>query len=332
MKKVHISLKENGYDVLIQKGLLNSIDEYIDKTKEIVIITDDNIPRKYLNIIKPKLNNPLTLFVPQGEQSKSMETAYLLLNKLVENKITRGVLIIALGGGVIGDLAGFVASIYMRGVDYIQIPTTLLSQIDSSVGGKVGINAEEMKNAIGSFKQPKLVLIDPNTLETLTDRQISSGVSEMIKYGVIANKQLFLDVLTEDIFQNIEDYIYECVSIKKRIVVEDEFDYGLRQLLNFGHTIGHAIEQYSNYDLLHGEAVSIGMVLMSKDKPYYKLLLEVLNKYNLPTSYEYDKASIYNYIVTDKKASKHNLNIIIAEELGKGLIKTIKTIEIKEKI
>ena len=332
MKKVHISLKDYSYDVLIEKGLLSNISDYIDISREIVIISDDNIPKEYIELIISKLNKPLTFFVPQGEQSKSMETAYSLLNKLVENKVTRSVLIIALGGGVIGDLAGFVSSVYMRGVDYIQIPTTLLSQIDSSVGGKVGINADNMKNAIGSFKQPKLVLIDPNTLHTLEKRQISSGIAEMIKYGVIASKQLFTDLLTKDIFKDIEHYIYQCVTIKKDVVVEDEFDYGLRQLLNFGHTIGHALEQYSNYNLLHGEAVSIGMVLMSKEKPYYKKLIEVLNKYNLPTSYEYDKEAIYSYIVTDKKASKHNLNIIIADELGKGLIKTIKTIQIKEKL
>lgn len=332
MKKVHVSLEDKSYDVLIEKGILSCIEKYIDTKREIVIISDDNIPKKYIDLITPKLNNPLTLFVPQGEQSKSMETAYSLLNSLVEYKVTRSVLIIALGGGVIGDLAGFVASVYMRGVDYIQIPTTLLSQIDSSVGGKVGINSKTMKNSIGSFKQPKLVLIDPDTLSTLEDRQVSSGIAEMIKYGVIASKQLFIDILEKDIFTNIEEYIFQCITIKRNIVVEDEFDYGLRQLLNFGHTIGHAIEQDSKYKLLHGEAVSIGMVMMSKDKPYYENLIRVLNKYNLPTSYEYDKERIYNYIVTDKKASKHNLNIIIADELGKGLIKTINTVDIKGKL
>ena len=336
MKKIIIPIPNKSYEVLIHKGLLQEIDKYIDKNREIVIISDDNIPKQYINSILPLLNNPTTLFVPQGEASKSMETANSLLNLLVEYKVTRGALLIALGGGVIGDLVGFVASIYLRGIDYIQIPTTLLSQIDSSVGGKVGINAENMKNAIGAFKQPKLVLIDPNTLETVNTRQISSGISEMIKYGLIASKSLFKDIIEKDIFYNIilriEDYIYNCISIKRDIVVEDELDYGKRQLLNYGHTIGHALEQYSEYTLLHGEAVAIGMYHMAKGTSFEKDLYQVLTKYSLPTSYDYNKDAIYKLIQTDKKANGNKLNIIIVEELGKGFIKTINIDKIKERI
>ncbi len=332
MKKINVPLEKNSYDVIIKRGLLSHINDFIDASREIVIISDDNIPKKYIDEIKPQLNNPLTLFVPQGETSKSMETAYSLVNQMIENKITRGCLIIALGGGVIGDLSGFVASIYLRGVDYIQIPTTLLSQVDSSVGGKVAVNAEKMKNAIGYFKQPIKVLIDTNTLKTLDQRQVSSGIAEMIKYGLIASKSLFNALLNNNVFDNIEEYIYECIKIKKDIVVQDEFDYGTRQLLNYGHTIGHAIEQYSNYDLLHGEAISIGMTLMSNGYSFSKDLKKVLTKYNLPTSYEYDKEVIYDLVRTDKKANKTNMNIIIVEEVGNGLIKPINISQIKERI
>lgn len=332
MRKIEVNIPGKEYNVLIEKGILKNIDKYIDKNREIVIISDENIPKQYINTIKPLLANPLCLFVPQGETSKSMEMAYSLLNSLIDNKITRGALIIALGGGVIGDLAGFVASIYLRGVDYIQIPTTLLSQIDSSVGGKVGINAITMKNAIGAFKQPKLVLIDPDTLSTLDQRQLSSGVSEMIKYGLIASKTLFKDIATKNIFEDIEEYIYQCVTIKKDVVTQDEFDYGLRQLLNYGHTIGHAIEQYSKYSLLHGEAIAIGMYLMAKGTDFEKELLNVLNKYNLPSTFEYDNDAIYEIIRTDKKANGNTLNIIMVKELGKGYIEPISTIEIKERI
>ncbi|AIO18292.1 3-dehydroquinate synthase [Candidatus Izimaplasma bacterium HR1] len=332
MRTINVQIPNNEYDVVIQKGILSNIGLYIDKSREIVIISDDNIPKIYLNIIKPLLGNPLTLFVPQGEVSKSMETAYSLVNTLIHKGVTRGALIIALGGGVIGDLVGFVSSVYLRGVEYIQIPTTLLSQIDSSVGGKVGINAISMKNAIGSFKQPKLVIIDPNTLKTLDQRQISSGISEMIKYGLIADKSLFYDILNNNIFNSIEDYIYKCVTIKKDIVVEDELDYGRRQLLNYGHTIGHAIEQYSNYNLLHGEAVAIGMMMMAKGSHFEKDLEDALVKYDLPLTYEYDKKSIYNIIKTDKKVNGNKLNIILVEEAGKGFIKTINVHEINERI
>lgn len=332
MIKVHVPLPGKEYEIIIKQNLLEDIDQYIDKSSELVVISDDNIPKQYITKINQKLNNPLNLFIPEGESSKSMETANLLANKLIDNKITRGVTIIALGGGVVGDLAGFVASIYMRGVKYIQIPTTLLSQIDSSVGGKVGVNANAMKNAIGAFKQPEKVLIDPTVLNTLEQRHISNGIAEMIKYGLIASKPLFNNLLEKDVMANIDEYIYECVSIKKEIVLEDEFDYGRRQILNFGHTIGHALEQYSQYDLLHGEAVAIGMVMMSKKSTFYNKLVKVLQKYNLPTSYDYDKDSIYKYITTDKKANKNQLNIILVEEEGNGFIKTINTNDILERL
>jgi len=332
MKKIHVPLGNNSYDILIENNILTKVNEFVDSSREIVIISDDNIPKKYINLIGPLLDNPKVILVPHGEQSKSMETAYSLINSLIDYKVTRSSLLIALGGGVIGDLVGFVASVYLRGVDFIQIPTTLLSQIDSSVGGKVGINAENMKNAIGSFKQPKMVIIDPLTLNTLDKRQISSGIAEMIKYGLIASKPLFKDLLLKNIFDDIKQYIYECVNIKKDIVVVDEYDYGIRQLLNYGHTIGHAIEQYSNYDLLHGEAISIGMAKMAKNTSFYPQLEEILTKYNLPINFEYDKDSIYNLITTDKKASGNHLNIIVVEEVGIGLIKTINVSEIKEKL
>lgn len=332
MKTINVSIPNKEYKVFIERGLLSRICDFIDKSREIVIISDDNIPKIYVNTITSQLNNPLCLFVPQGESSKSMETAYSLVNSLIENKVTRGALIIALGGGVIGDLAGFVSSIYMRGVDFIQIPTTLLSQIDSSVGGKVGINAISMKNAIGSFKQPKLVLIDPNTLQTLDKRQLSSGVSEMIKYGLIADKSLFYDILQNNINNEIEKYIYSCVTIKKALVIEDELDYGRRQLLNYGHTLGHAIEQDSNYTLLHGEAIAVGMYKMAEGTNFQQDLKKALVKYGLPINYDYNKDTIYNLIKTDKKVSGNKLNIILVEEPGKGFIKTISIKEILERI
>ncbi|MCD6482433.1 MAG: 3-dehydroquinate synthase, partial [Candidatus Izimaplasma sp.] len=220
MKKISIPIKNNPYDVYINRGLLFDLSSYIDLNKEIVIITDDFIPKIYLNTIKEKMSNLRVFEVPHGEKSKSMDTAYSILNKMVNYKITRNCLIIALGGGVIGDLAGFIASIYMRGVDFIQIPTTLLSQIDSSVGGKVGINSSNMKNAIGSFYQPRMVLIDPDTLTTLSKREFNNGIAEMIKYGMIADETLFMNLLENNLLTNIEDYIEKCIIIKRSFILE----------------------------------------------------------------------------------------------------------------
>ena len=329
MIKINIPIKDNSYNVYINHGLLLNIHNYIDISREIVIITDDFIPKIYLNTIKEKMINPVIFEVPQGEKSKSMEIAYSIINEMIESKVSRKCLIIALGGGVIGDLAGFISSIYMRGVDFIQIPTTLLSQIDSSVGGKVGINSEGMKNAIGTFYHPKLVIIDPSTLKTLSKRETNNGIAEMIKYGMIADKSLFLDLLSKNIFDNIELYIEKCINIKKDLVVKDVFDKGERQLLNFGHTIGHAIEQYSKYTLLHGESISIGMSLMSKKYKYYSDLMKLLQKYSLPHNYEYNNDEIFNYIRNDKKASNDKLNIVLVNEIGNSIIKTINIDEIK---
>ncbi len=330
MVKINIPIKDNSYDVIISRGILNEIDSYIDLDRQIVIITDDFIPKVYLNAIKEKMLNPLIFEIPQGESSKSMEIAYSIIDEMVDSKITRKCLVIALGGGVVGDLAGFISSIYMRGVDFIQIPTTLLSQIDSSIGGKVGINSSNMKNSIGSFLQPKIVLIDPNTLKTLAQREIHNGIGEMIKYGLIADKSLFIDICENNIFSNIEDYIEKCIKIKKDLIVKDVFDNGERQLLNFGHTIGHAVEQFSKYNLLHGEAVSIGMAKMAINKPYYSKLVDVLHKYNLPYDYDYDLETVYNYIKTDKKASKNTINLVLVDEVGKGYMKNISINKIKE--
>lgn len=329
MITINIPIKGNSYDVHINRGILSDISSYIDVKRQIVIITDDFIPKIYLNTIKEKMDNPLIFEVPQGEISKTMEIAYSIIENMIDSKITRKCLVIGLGGGVIGDLSGFIASIYMRGVDFIQIPTTLLSQIDSSIGGKVGINAINMKNAIGSFYQPKLVLIDPNTLSTLAVREFNNGMAEMIKYGMIASNPLFNDLLEKDITKNIEYYIEKCISIKKDIVINDVYDKGERQLLNFGHTIGHAIEKYSDFSLLHGESISIGMVLMSKKYNYYNDLVKILKKYSLPVQYEYNKEQIFNYIKTDKKASQNFVNIVLVEKIGTSIIKEIKINEIK---
>lgn len=330
MKKIHVPIKDKEYDIIIGKGLLDNVEAYLDITKDYVIITDSNIPIDYIRAFTSKCSIKQIYTVAPGETSKSMETASLLLNQLVNDSIPRSITILAIGGGVVGDLAGFIASVYMRGVSYIQVPTSLLAQVDSSVGGKVAVNANNMKNAIGSFYQPSLVLIDPNTLQTLEQRHFNNGVAEIIKYALIKDKELFDMLSSIPIINNLIYIIYKCLIIKRNIVLNDVFDIGERQLLNYGHTIGHALEQSSNYLLLHGEAVAIGMYLMSKQTSFSGKLKEILNKYNLPTEYEYDKEELYRYIKTDKKVSTNMLNQVFVEEPGNGFIKKIELEQIKE--
>lgn len=330
MKTIRISLQESSYDVYIDKGLLSNVDKYIDCKKEYVIITDSNIPKQYIMSFSNKLTIKDTIVLKPGESLKCFSQVQYITNRLLGNKIPRSITLIAIGGGVIGDLTGFVASIYMRGVDYIQVPTSLLSQVDSSVGGKVGINTETMKNSVGSFYQPKMVLIDPNTLDTLEERHFNNGMAELIKHGLIAGKSLFKELFANKPKHQIEELIIKSITIKKDIVSQDVKDKGIRQLLNYGHTIGHAIEQHSKYRLLHGESISIGMSLMAKDTDYEKELQDILNKYNLPTSYEYNKEDLMKYIRTDKKVTEKMLNLILVKEVGKGFVKTISVENMKE--
>lgn len=330
MKKVHVALENNSYDVLIEKGLLSKISDYLDPDKEYLIITDTNIPREYVMAVKSQLNVILVYALPPGESLKCAAKTNEVIEDMIAHSIPRSITLIALGGGVIGDFTGFIASIYMRGVDFIQIPTSLLSQVDSSVGGKVGINSQTMKNAIGSFYQPKAVFIDPNTLQTLTKRHFNNGMAELIKHGLIAGKSLYEDLGKYDINENIEDFIYRSIIIKRDIVTQDVKDKGIRQLLNFGHTIGHAIEQDSGYSLLHGESIAIGMLLMIKDPAIFSRVRDLFNKYNLPVTSTYNIEKLFNYIKTDKKVTGDSLNIILLKEEGNAFIKTIKIEQIKE--
>ncbi|MFK5883786.1 MAG: 3-dehydroquinate synthase [Candidatus Izemoplasma sp.] len=331
MKIINVPIKDNEYNIYIEDGILEHISEYIDNSIQTVIITDDFIPKIYLNTIRKWLINALVIEIPAREKSKSFDQAYKIINTLTEQNFSRKAQVIALGGGVVGDLAGFVASIYKRGISFIQIPTTLLSQVDSSIGGKVAVNSPLAKNIIGSFYQPKLVLIDPLTLNTLSERELSNGVGEIIKYGVIDDIMLFKTLLNDNIYDNIQDTIYKSLQIKKKYVLADVYDNNIRQILNFGHTIGHAIETISNYDILHGEAIAIGMLKMSKEHNYYKDLLKIVIKHNLPTEFRYNKNDIFEIIKKDKKMESDSiLKIILVNKLGNAVVTEIQIEEIKK--
>jgi 3-dehydroquinate synthase len=324
MKTIEVKSKQRNYKIIIKNNLLDNLGDYIDDNRLYVIISDDLIPSVYINQVKTACTNNLHISFPAGEKSKSFEQYERIISILQNNNVSRDACIIALGGGVTGDLSGFVAATYLRGIDLIQIPTSLLAQIDSSVGGKVAINTDKAKNSVGNFYAPHLVLIDPLTLNTLTDRHFNNGMAEMIKYGMIYSKELFGKLLKENVKENIEYFIYQSLVIKKHYVENDEFDTGLRQILNFGHTYGHAYEAYYNFDkYLHGESISLGMIKVCPDNTIKEMLIEVLKKYSLPIEDNVKTEALLPFIKNDKKQTKDYLNLIVVNEVGKATIKKV---------
>lgn len=267
----------------------------------------------------------VTRFVyPHGEQSKTPETYFALLNALAEAGMTRSDTIVALGGGVTGDLAGFAAATYQRGICYVQMPTTLLAAVDSSVGGKTAIDLPAGKNLAGAFYQPAMVLCDLDALATLPEDVFTDGCAEVIKYGVIWDEALF-EQLRGGIQEHLEQIIARCVTIKAEVVNQDEFDNGLRGILNFGHTVGHAVEKCSAFGVSHGSAVAIGMVIVSKaaalagvcDGSVFDRVLALVSDYGLPTKTTYEPDALLQAMLSDKKRAGAKISLIIPEKIGK---------------
>ncbi|MBQ8887260.1 MAG: 3-dehydroquinate synthase [Candidatus Gastranaerophilales bacterium] len=328
--------KESSYPIIIEQGLLDNAYKYIQKytkANKFLVVTNDTI----FNLYGKKLEHQNAEFIvlPDGEIYKTMESLNKILDKALEIKLERKDCIIALGGGVIGDMAGFAAAIYQRGIDFIQIPTTLLSQVDSSVGGKVAVNHTLGKNMVGAFYQPKLVLADTNTLNSLDKRQFKTGLSEVLKYAFIektcnANENFdlydFLSKNRAEIYkknpETLKRLIEICCKLKSVVVNQDEKEKGLRAILNFGHTYAHAIENITHYEkYTHGEAVSIGMKLifdLAKSTnyisgEYYNKALKLITKYELLTELDFnpDKEEFYTSMQSDKKVSNQSINFVI---------------------
>ena len=272
--KLSVNLGENSYPIYIENAILSHAGDYISQVfsgRKIMIISDDRVFPLYGEKVKASLNDYEchSLVLPHGEPTKSFQSLPKIYEALLNAKLTRSDLVIALGGGVIGDLAGFAASSYLRGVKFVQIPTSLLAQVDSSVGGKVAVDLPQGKNLVGAFFQPKLVLIDPEVLDTLPEHFIKDGMGEVIKYGCIKDAGLFGLLCSHTSFDDLKSeltgVIARCVDIKRIVVEADQFDTGERMLLNFGHTLAHTIEQYYHYEReSHGEAVGIGMYQTTK--------------------------------------------------------------------
>ncbi|GAA0180769.1 3-dehydroquinate synthase [Clostridium sediminicola] len=350
MKSLTVNLPGNEYSIIIEKGIINNIGFEMKKIfngNKIAIITDSNVDKYYGEIVVNSLENEgfnvKKITLEPGEKTKSIENLVGLYDELLDFSITRGDLIITLGGGVIGDLGGFVASTLLRGIPFVQVPTSLLAQIDSSIGGKVAVDLPRGKNLVGSFYHPKKVIIDPNVLETLEDRYLYDGMGEVIKYGCIKDKNLF-DLLSgieskEQLLSEMEPIIYTCCDIKRRVVENDEKDTGERMVLNFGHTIGHAIEKYYKFDKYsHGEAVAIGMYLMTRigeeqgltAKGTSQEIKTILKGYNLPYEVNIENMDeIIEAIGVDKKNSGQYLNLIMIKEIGNVFIEKVNKNDVK---
>lgn len=333
MTKIRINASK-PYDVVIGNGLLEQSGKLMAeavKGRKAVIVTDDIVNGLYTKTVLNSMENAgftADVFVfRNGEESKCHKTLIELYDFLSEKNITRSDFLVALGGGVVGDLTGFAAATYLRGIDYVQIPTTLLAQVDSSVGGKTAVDINAGKNLVGAFKQPDIVIADIDTLSTLTDEIFTDGMGEVVKYGMIWSEDLFKLLLTGNVKDNLNRIVEECVDIKRQVVETDEFDTGLRMILNFGHTLAHSIEKFYNYkDFSHGKAVSVGMYLISVigekagliETPVSGKLKECLIKNNMPFQSGADADALFSGAVNDKKRFSDSINIILCRRIGKA--------------
>ncbi len=315
------------YNIHIKKGVLADVHKYVDLERKVLIVTDDEIPEEYVSALQQQCPECYLATVHAGEASKCFIYLQFIWNALLDNGFGRKDLLIGLGGGVVGDLTSFAAATYMRGVDYINIPTSTLAQIDSSIGGKGAINLGDVKNIVGAFHQPRAVFIDTDLLQTLDDRNFYNGLAEAVKAGLIGDAELFelfeqLPAEREQIQQEyIEQIIVKALAVKKSVVEQDEKENGLRQILNFGHTIGHAIESAGELaGMLHGEAIGIGMLQVTEDAALRERLAAVLRKLNLPTSHEYPAEQLMEIISHDKKQSGNKINLILVKTPGKAEI------------
>lgn len=329
MKTIHINASKS-YDVLIGYNLLDNIGQQLshalNKVCKIAIISDTNVFPIYGSVVSNSLMNSgfqvVNFTFPAGESSKTATTYLEILNFLAESQLTRTDAVLALGGGVTGDMTGFVAATYLRGIQYIQVPTTLLAMVDSSVGGKTAIDLPTGKNLVGAFYQPSLVICDLGTLDTLPKSVFCDGCAEVIKYGVLYDEILFAHLETEGLAFDREAVISRCVELKRNVVADDEFDNGTRQKLNLGHTVGHGIEAQSNFTITHGQAVSIGMSIIAKSccKTIYNRLVNVLKKFQLPTTTDFSAKQLSANALFDKKRSGCMVNLIIPTRIGECVI------------
>ena len=344
MRNIHVDLGSKSYDIEIERGLLKNVGSKIKrllpKAEKAAIITDSNVGPLYASVLRQALEKEglavAVLTFKAGEESKNLNTLAALYDGLAEAGLTRSDMVIALGGGVTGDMGGLAAATFLRGIAFIQIPTSLLATVDSSVGGKVAVDLKSGKNLVGAFYQPKAVFIDPDLLQTLPVRYLHDGLAEVIKYGCIRDQVLFtkLEALQNDtdLLDQVDEIIETCCNIKARIVENDEFDTGERMLLNFGHTLGHAVEKTFHFDTFsHGEGVGIGMVLLTRQAEQLGMtepgtaqkIADLLQKFKLPVSVEMKQQEVLNAIALDTKKRGSYLTLVLLKTIGESFLQKV---------
>ena len=327
---IPVKTSGSGYNIILEKGGLSRVGEYLNLERKVLVVTDSGVPEEYWKAVVSAAKEGFVFVFKEGEESKNFDTFKEILETLVKKGFTRTDCVVAVGGGVAGDMAGFAASCFMRGIDFYNIPTTVLSQVDSSIGGKTAIDFCSLKNIIGAFYPPKCVIIDTETLKTLPQRQIANGLAESIKMALTFDEELFS--LFEDGIgaEDLDTIIERSLYIKKRVVEEDEKESGLRKTLNFGHTVGHAIEVNSP-DLYHGECVALGMLPMCSDAVKERLL-KVMESIGLPKAHNISPEKIIDAALHDKKKSGDSITAVKVEKAGSFILVEMPFDELRKEI
>lgn len=326
---LHMNLGEHSYDIVVERGSLLRAGELLDLDRRVMIVTDSGVPAQYAQAVQAAAREAHLFVAAPGEGSKTIASWQAILGAMLQAGFTRRDCVVAVGGGMVGDLAGFAAASYMRGIDFYNIPTTVLSQVDSSIGGKTAVNLDGIKNIVGAFYQPKKVLVDLDLPATLDDRLIAEGLAEALKMGLTSDSVLFEIFDKGNIKESMDEIILHSLKVKKNVVEQDEKEQGLRRILNFGHTIGHGVE--SGGELYHGECVALGMIPMVSDALRPRLV-RILEKLRLPTCVDADVSQIYDAMLHDKKSDGDTVIVVTVPEPGRYEMKKISFGELYPKI
>jgi len=329
---IPVKTSQGAYDIILERGALKKAGQYLDLNRRVLVVTDSGVPADYAKTVASAAKSAVILTIKEGEASKNIEVYAEVLKALVEGSFTRTDCVVAVGGGVVGDLSGFAAASFMRGIDFYNIPTTVLSQVDSSIGGKTAIDFMGIKNIVGAFYPPRRVLIDPETLKTLADRQISNGLAESVKMAATSSQELFELFEKGNALEKIDEIIEKSLRIKKAVVEEDEKESGLRKVLNFGHTLAHAVESVNDMrNYYHGECVSLGMLPMCSESVRQRLV-SVLESLNLPTAISGNADELIAACRHDKKTAGDEITVVFVPEIGEFELRKIPFSEYEEMI